>query len=68
MNDLPIRDGKDVLVVNWFEITVTSPSGVRLYRNECSTDFEVNSDTIAELARCACAKWNVENNNFQKLK
>ena len=29
MSGVPIRDGEDALKVNWFEITVASPSGGR---------------------------------------
>ena len=68
MCGLPIRDGEDALKVNWFEITVTSPSGERRYSNAFATDLDVGRDTVAELARCARARWKVENNAFRILK
>ncbi len=68
MNGLPIRDGKDALEVNWFEVTITSPSGKRLCRNSFATDLPVGPDSVAELADCARARWKVENNTFKALK
>jgi len=61
---VPIRDGEDALNFNWFEITVASPSGGRRYRNAFATDLEVGRDTVEDLARCARARWKVENNAF----
>ncbi len=68
MSGVPIRDGEDALKVNWFEITVASPSGERRYRNAFATDLEVGRDTVEDLARCARARWKVENNAFGILK
>ncbi len=65
---MPIRDGEDALKVNWFEITVASPSGGRRYHNAFATDLEVGRETVGELARCARARWKVENNAFGILK
>ena len=68
MSGLPIRDGKDALEVNWFEVTITSPSGQQLCRNSFATDLPVGPDSVAELADCARARWKVENNTFKALK
>ncbi len=43
---------------------VASPSGGRRYRNAFATDLEVGRDTVEDLARCARARWKVENNAF----
>ncbi|MCY4462128.1 MAG: hypothetical protein OXC26_17325 [Albidovulum sp.] len=50
---MPIRDGEDALKVNWFEITVASPSGRRRYSSAFATDLEVCRDAVEDLARCA---------------
>ena len=68
MSGVPIRDGEDALKVNWFEITVASPSGGRRYHNAFATDLEVGRDTVEDLARCARARWKVETNAFGILK
>ena len=31
--DMPVRDGEDALEVNWCELTITSATGKRLYKN-----------------------------------
>ena len=68
MSGLPIRGGKDALEVNWFEVTITSPSGQQLCRNSFATDLPVGPDSVAELADCARSRWKVENNAFKALK
>ncbi len=68
MRDLPTGDGEDALKVNWFETAATSPSGERRYHNAFATDLDVGRDAAAELARCARARWKVENNTFRILK
>ncbi len=64
MSGVPIRDCEDAPKVNCFEITVASPSGGRRYHNAFATDLEVGRDTVEDLARCARARWKVENNAF----
>ncbi|MBF0230698.1 MAG: ISNCY family transposase, partial [Desulfamplus sp.] len=43
MNHLPIKDGEDVLEVNWVEITITH-TGTKeiLYKNAFMTDFPID--------------------------
>ncbi len=68
MRGLPIRGGKDALTVNWFDVTITSPAGKRLYHSSFATDLPVGADSVTELAECARARWKVENNIFKELK
>ena len=68
IGDLPIRDGRDALSVNWFEATISSMSGKRLYHNSFATDMALGRDNVAELAECARARWKVENNIVKALK
>ena len=68
ISGVPTRDGEDALKVNWFEITVGSPSGGRRYHSAFATDLEVGRDTVEDLARCARARWKVKNNAFGILK
>jgi len=65
---VPIKDGEDALKVNWFEMTVASPSGGRRYRNAFATDLKDGRDTVEDLARCVRARWKVENNAIGILK
>jgi len=66
--DLPLRDGKDALKVNWFEIEIINPAGKTTYRNSFVTDLPVGPDNIVELAACGRARWKIENETFNVLK
>lgn len=66
--DLPLRDGKDAMTVNWFEIEILDASGEVTYRNSFVTDLLVNADTVAELTECGRARWKIENETINVLK
>jgi hypothetical protein len=66
--DVPLRDGKDALKVNWFEIEIVNAQGETTYRNSFVTDLPVGADTVVELAACGRARWKIENETFNVLK
>ena len=66
--DIPLRDGKDALAVNWFEIEITNAEGKITYRNSFVTDLPVSAENVAELAACGRARWKIENETFNVLK
>jgi hypothetical protein len=68
MTDIPIRDGKDALTVNWLELVIKNAKGEITYRNSFVTDLPVNADTVADLARAGRARWKIENETFNVLK
>jgi hypothetical protein len=68
MRDVPMRDGKDALLVNWLEIEIVKPNGAVTYRNSFVTDLPVGRDNVAELAACGRARWKIENETFNVLK
>lgn len=68
MTDLPIRDGKDALTVNWLELVIRNDSGKITYRNSFITDLPVNAGTVSDLARAGRARWKIENETFNTLK
>lgn len=68
MCDLPLRDGKDAMRVNWLSIEITDPNGKVTYRNSFVTDLAVGRDNVVELAACGRARWKVENETFNTLK
>jgi hypothetical protein len=65
---LPLRDGGDALMVNWFEIEIINPKGETTYRNSFVTDLPVGPDNVVELAACGRARWKIENETFNVLK
>ncbi len=66
--DVPLRDGKDALRVNWFDIEIVNAKGETTYRNSFVTDLPVGADTVAELAACGRSRWKIENETFNVLK
>src|SRR5271166_1742883 len=68
LSEVPLRDGKDALTANWFEIEIINPAGDVTYRNGFITDLPVTRDTVAELAACGRTRWKIENETFNVLK
>jgi hypothetical protein len=66
--EVPLRDGKDALTVNWLEIEILNAKGHITYRNSFVTDLAVGPDTVVELAAAGRARWKIENETFNVLK
>ncbi|MEN6543305.1 hypothetical protein [Parvibaculum sp.] len=49
MEDVPLRDSKDALTINWLEIEIVRPNGKVTYRNSFVTDLPVTRKTAAEI-------------------
>ena len=65
---VPLRDGRDALLVNWLEIEIIDASGKVTYRNSFVTDLPVSKANVAELAACGRSRWKIENEIFNTLK
>ncbi len=68
MEDVPLRDGKDALHVNWLQIEIINKVGKVTCTNSFVTDLPVNEETVVELATCGRARWKIENETFNTLK
>jgi len=68
LNEVPLRDTKDALVVNWFSIETQSAGGKRTYFNSFITDIAVTAENVGDLADCGRARWKIENETFNVLK
>lgn len=68
IHDIPLRDGKDALKVNWFEIEILNANNEVTYRNSFVTNLEVGPGNVAALAACGRARWKIENETFNVLK
>jgi len=68
LSGIPLRDGKDALTVNWFEIEIRNAAGDITYRNSFITDLPVRRANVEELAACGRARWKIENEAFNTLK
>jgi hypothetical protein len=65
---VPLRDGKDALSADWFEIEIADAAGKITYRNSFITNLDVTPGNVAELADCGRARWKIENETFNVLK
>ncbi len=68
LEGVPIRDGKDALLVNWLKFEIVNAAGKVTYRNSWVTSLPVDQDNVAEIAACGRARWKVENESFNVLK
>lgn len=49
LNQVPLRDGDDALLVNWCELTVTRPNGKVIYQNAFATNHIITDQTVEEI-------------------
>ena len=68
LNDLPLRNSDDALLVNWCEVTVTNDKGKVTYRNAWATSHTIHPQNIGEIVEAGRARWKVENENNNVLK
>ena len=68
INEIPLRNTKDAMMVNWFSVEMFNAKGKLTYRNSFITDIPVSADNVAELAACGRARWKIENETFNVLK
>jgi len=68
LSGVPLRDGKDALLVNWFEIEIRNEAGDVTYRNSFVTDLPVHRGNVQERVACGRARWKIENETFNTLK
>lgn len=68
-NKLPLHGGKDAMLVNWAELTIThEETGQVIYKNAFVTDFEVRETNVEAIVRDGRARWKIENENNNVLK
>jgi len=67
-NQLPIREGKDALAVNWIEIRVFDQKDRLAYQNAFITSIPIDQQNAPALAHAGRARWKVENENLNTLK
>ncbi len=68
VNEVPLRDGKDALPVNWCEVEVLDAQGLRLYYNTFATDHVINRNNVFELVKAGRTRWKTENEHNNTLK
>jgi hypothetical protein len=68
VNQVPLRNSDDALMVNWCELVTTDAQGKVLFCNAWATSHRITDDNVAELASAGRARWKIENENNNTLK
>jgi hypothetical protein len=65
---VPIRDGKDAMLVNWIGFEIVDAKGKVTYSMAWVTSLPVSKNNVAEIVACGRARWKIENESFNVLK
>ena len=65
---VPLRDGKDAILVNWIGFDILDAKGQVKYSMAWVTSLPVSKDNVAEIVACGRARWKIENESFNVLK
>jgi hypothetical protein len=68
VNQLPLRDSQDALQVSWCELTTTSSTGKRIYKNAFATNFKISKNNVKQIVADGRSRWKIENENNNVLK
>lgn len=68
LNQVPLRDSGDALLVNWCELVITDDKGYILYQNAFATNHLITAVTIEAIVTAGLNRWKVENENNNTLK
>lgn len=68
LNQVPLIDDDEALLVNWCELTITRADGHITYKNAFATHFHITDETVVEIVEAGRTRWKVENENNNTLK
>ncbi len=68
VNQVPLRNSNDALMVNWCELLTTTQDGEVVFRNAWATSHHVTDDNVATLVAAGRTRWKIENENNNTLK
>jgi len=68
MEAVPLRDGKDAMLVNWIGFEIVDAKGKVKYSMAWVTSLPVTKDNVAEIVACGRARWKIENESLNVLK
>ena len=68
LNQVPLKNEDEALLVNWCEVTVTKPDGKIGYKNSFATNHRITEETVAAIVLAGRTRWKVENENNNTLK
>lgn len=68
VNQVPIRDGKDALDVNWCSVTVYDQNNKQVYSGGFITDHCISDTNVVDIIRAGRTRWKTENEHNNTLK
>ena len=68
IENVPLRDGKDAMTVNWIGFQIVDAKGKVKYTMAWVTSLPVSKDTVADIVACGRARWKIENEGFNVMK
>jgi hypothetical protein len=68
IENVPLRDGKDAMTVNWIGFQILDAKGKIKYTMAWVTSLPVSKENVAEIVACGRARWKIENESFNVLK
>lgn len=68
VNQVPLRDGEDALLINWCELVTTLEDGKIIYKNAFATNHDITPENVKEVVEAGRARWKIENENNNTLK
>ncbi|TRW92982.1 hypothetical protein [Candidatus Methylobacter oryzae] len=68
INQVPLRDSDDALLVNGCEVTITNAKQELVYSNAWATSHTINEDNVMQTVAAGRARWKIENENNNALK
>lgn len=68
INQVPLCNRDDALLLNWCELTVTNTNGKEVFRNAWATSHHLHAGTVAAIATAGRTRSKIENENNNVLK
>ncbi len=67
-NGVPLKEGKDALLVNWAELSIVDKEGKVRKRFSFATNHTITRDNVVALIDAGRARWKIENEHNNTLK
>lgn len=68
INNVPLKDGKDALNVNWVELTILDKNGMVRNRFAFATNHTITKDNVVYIVEAGRSRWKIENEHNNTLK
>lgn len=65
---VPLRDGKDAMLVNWIGFEIVDAKGHVKYSMAWVTSLPVTTQNVADIVACGRTRWKIENEGFNVMK